>query len=144
MTLFPVDSQATEALWQQVESRLNPAVAAALNGTALGNPTHLSTLRYAVALHFVRNPQTLTVHNKSFADALDRQVDQLANTEFAAEAFRRKYHLEPAGPEALRLGAKLPKNASSTYTGRAGCSASASSGCSRRSATDSTRRAWRY
>jgi hypothetical protein len=102
----PVDSEATERLWQQVEGRLNPAIAAALNGTAFGNPTYLSTLRNVVALHFVRNPQTLTIHNRSFADTLDKQVDQLADTEFAAEAFRREYHLEPAGPEAQRLGAE--------------------------------------
>jgi hypothetical protein len=37
----------------------------------------------------VRNPQTLTVHNQSFADALDRYIDQVAQTEFAAEAFRQ-------------------------------------------------------
>jgi Protein of unknown function (DUF4238) len=102
----PVDSQATEDLWQQVELQLNPAIAAALNGTALGNPGHLSTLRRAVALHFVRNPQTLTVHNKSFADAVDKHVDQVAQTSLAAEAFRRRYGLEPAGPQALRLGAE--------------------------------------
>jgi hypothetical protein len=102
----PVDSEATERLWQEVEDRLNRAVAAALNGTALGNPTHVSTLRNVVALHFVRNPQTLTVHNQSFADTLDRYLDQAAQTPFAAEAFYRRYGLVAAGPEALRLGAE--------------------------------------
>jgi hypothetical protein len=102
----PVDSKATEELWQQVENRLNPAIAAALNGTALGNPTHLSTLKNAVALHFVRNPQTLTAHNRSFADALDKQLDRVAKTPLAAQAFRERYGLEPAGPQAMRLGAE--------------------------------------
>jgi hypothetical protein len=102
----PVDSKATEDLWQQVETRLNPAMDAALGGTALGNPAHLETLKDAVALHFIRNPQTLQVHNKSFADALDRRIDAIAKTPLAAEAFRRKYHLAPAGAGDLRLGAE--------------------------------------
>jgi Protein of unknown function (DUF4238) len=101
-----VDSEATERLWQQVEDRLNRATDAALDGTALGDPTHLSTLKDAVALHFARNPQTLTVHNQSFADALDRHLDQTARTPLAAEAFRRRYGLVRAGSEALRLGAE--------------------------------------
>jgi hypothetical protein len=102
----PVDSKATEGLWQQVETRLFAAIKAARGGTALGNPTHLSTLRNVVALHFVRNPHTLKIHNKSFADALDRHIDYLATTPFAAEAFYRNHGLVPAGPEAMRLGAE--------------------------------------
>jgi hypothetical protein len=82
------------------------AIKAARGGTALGNPTHLSTLRNVVALHFVRNPHTLKIHNKSFADALDRHIDYLATTPFAAEAFYRNHGLVPAGPEAMRLGAE--------------------------------------
>lgn len=102
----PVDSKATEDLWQQVENRLNPAMDAALNGTALGNAAHLKTLKDAVALHFIRNPQTLEQHNKSFKDALDRFLDAVAKTPVAAEAFRRKSHLAPASPGDLRLGAE--------------------------------------
>jgi hypothetical protein len=79
---------------------------AALNGMALGNPAHLKTLKDAVALHFIRNPQTLEAHNKSFKDALDKRVDEVANTPLAAEAFRRKYHLAPASPGDMRLGAE--------------------------------------
>src|SRR5260370_6172575 len=100
----PVDSHATENLWQQVETHLTQAITAALNGTALTNPAHLSTLRRAVALHFARNPETLTIHNQSFADALQDQVQHVEQAA-AAEAFRRKTGLQPAGPEALRLGA---------------------------------------
>jgi hypothetical protein len=102
----PVDSKATEDLWHTVETRLRQAIAAARNGTALDNPVHIATLRHTVALHFVRNPQTLTIHNQSFADALKNGVDALASTSHAAGAFRQKYGLEPAGPEALRLGAE--------------------------------------
>ena len=102
----PVDSQATENLWGQVETRLTPAITAALNGTALTSPAHLSTLKHAVALHFARNPQTLTIHNQSFAEALQNGVEQLAKTQLAADAFKLHYGLEAAGPEALRMGAE--------------------------------------
>jgi hypothetical protein len=102
----PVDSQRTEALWQQVEDKLKPAVAAALVGTACGNPTVMSTLRNAVALHFVRNPQALEVHHDRFTEALEAQIGRLAQTPFAAEAFYRQHGLLPAGPEAMRMGAE--------------------------------------
>ncbi len=102
----PVDSQATEDLWQMVETRLRPAIKAALGGTALGNPMHLSTLRQAVALHYVRNPQTLIVHNQSYADALQNGIDRMARTPYAAHAFEQKHNIAAAGPEALRLGAE--------------------------------------
>ena len=55
--------------------------------------------RRIAAPRSLRNLQTLTIRNQSFADAL-------ASTSVAAEAFRQKYGLEPAGPEALRLGAE--------------------------------------
>lgn len=102
----PVDSKTTEDLWQEVEGALNDAIAASLGGTALASPTHRSTLRRVVALHFVRNPQTLAIHNQSFSEALQQGAIRSAETPLAAEAFRRRYGLEPAGPEALRLGAE--------------------------------------
>ena len=67
----PVDSAVTEDLRGQVESRLFAALKAARGGTTLGDPAHLSTLRNVVALHFVRNPHTLEIHNKTFADTID-------------------------------------------------------------------------
>jgi Protein of unknown function (DUF4238) len=102
----PVDSQATEDLWHTVETRLREAIKAAINGTALGSPVHATTLRNAVALHYVRNPQTLIVHNQSFADALQKDIDRMAKTRYAAHAFEQKYRIAAAGPEALRLGAE--------------------------------------
>ena len=103
----PVDSQATENLWQTVETRLREAIKAVRNGTALDSPVHASTLRNAVALHYTRNPQTLTVHNQSFADALKRGIDGLSETPLAVEAFQQAYGLVAAGPEARRLGAEV-------------------------------------
>jgi hypothetical protein len=91
----PVDSQATENLWQEVENHLTLAITAALNGTAPASPVHLSTLRHAVALHFARNPQTLTIHNQNFTDTVQDQIERQARTPLAADAFRRRYGLEP-------------------------------------------------
>jgi hypothetical protein len=102
----PVDSQATEDLWQTVETRLRPAIKAALGGAAIGNPVHVSTLQQAVALHYVRNPQTLIVHNQSYADALQNGIDRMAKSPHAAHAFRQKYNIAAAAPGALRLGAE--------------------------------------
>jgi hypothetical protein len=61
--------------------RLRPREAA-----RLWDPAHLSTLRNVVALHFVRNPHTLEIHNKTFADTLDAQLERTAKTPLAAEA----------------------------------------------------------
>lgn len=103
----PVDSKATEELWhREVETHLTQAITAALDGTALGRPVHLSTLRNAVALHFTRNPQTLTVHNESFAYAI-RDPGRYVEPDVAAQAFRRDHSgLWAAGPYTLQLGAE--------------------------------------
>ena len=99
----PVDSETTETLWQEVENDLSAAIDAALDGAA--TPIHAQTLRRAVALHFVRNPQIVTVHNRAFIEAADLQVENLWNTPFAARAFWEHHSgLYVAGPEGLRMG----------------------------------------
>jgi len=103
----PVDSKVTEELWGQVESRLFAALKAARGDTALGDPVHLSTLRNVVALHFVRNPHTLELHNEAFAGALEAQLERTAMGPWAAEAYQRQYGIVPAGPEGMRRGAEL-------------------------------------
>jgi hypothetical protein len=75
-----VDSQATEDLWQTVEPRLGSAIKAARTSTVLDSHAHMSAPQQAVALHFVRNPQTLAIHNQSFAEALKNGVDRLFGT----------------------------------------------------------------
>jgi hypothetical protein len=99
-----VDSVATEKLWQKVENALRPAIDVALRGVPL-RAAQRSTLRNAVALHFVRNPQTVDAHDRAFEEAAARQVEQWADTPFAEEAFRRHTGgLVPAGPEGRRIG----------------------------------------
>ncbi len=101
-----IDSQATEGLWQKTENNLPQAINAAISRSVLADSGMLSVLRDAIALHFVRNPQALEVHEQTFADAFQNVADTLTRTPAAAEAFRRRYGLEPAGSQALRLGAE--------------------------------------
>jgi hypothetical protein len=99
-----VDSQTTEALWQKVEGALRPAIDLAIRGAAL-RTAQKSTLRNAVALHLVRNPQSLTIHDTAFETAAANQVEQLKNTPFAEEAFHRHTGgLVAAGPEGRSIG----------------------------------------
>lgn len=99
-----VDSRATEKLWQKVENAIRPAIGVALRGRKLSSAQR-STLRYAVALHYVRNPQTVEATEKAFAEATTLQIERLAETRFAEEAFRRNTGgLLPAGPEGRRIG----------------------------------------
>jgi hypothetical protein len=44
----------------------------------------------------LRNPQTLTVHNQSFAETLVKRIGQLALTPLATEAFRQRHGLVAA------------------------------------------------
>ncbi|MGO8872141.1 MAG: DUF4238 domain-containing protein [Acidimicrobiales bacterium] len=99
-----VDSRATEKLWQKVENALGPAIDVALR-RAVPKPAQRSTLQDAVALHLVRNPQTITAHVTAFETAAARQMELLIDTPFAEEAFRRHTGgLVAAGPEARRIG----------------------------------------
>lgn len=101
-----IDSDATERLWQQVENNLTSAIDSAISQATPPAPGLISVLRDAIALHYVRNPQSLEVHEQAFAGTFDKVADTLAQTPAAAEAFRRQRGLEPAGPEARRLGAE--------------------------------------
>jgi len=98
-----IDSQATEALWKNVEDVLRDAILAALSGTTTA--CQRSTLRRVVALHLVRHPRTLTIHHNAFGRAVESQIERLLDTPFAVESFRHHYGgLFPAGPEARRIG----------------------------------------
>ena len=101
-----IDSQATEELWQLTENALPQAIDAAVSHAIVADPGLLAVLRDAIALHYVRNPQALEVHEQTFADAFQNVAEALTRTPAAAEGFRRRYGLEPAGPQARRLGAQ--------------------------------------
>lgn len=101
-----IDGQATEVLWQRIENTLPQAVDAAISHAALAEPGLLAVLRHAIALHYVRNPQALEVHQQTFADAFQNVAEALTRTPAAVQAFRKRYGLEPSGPQARRLGAE--------------------------------------
>jgi hypothetical protein len=102
-----IGSESVERVWQRVENRLPTAIAAAENGSILANPEFQRVLRDAIALHFARNPHTVEVHAASWRNAYATQVDTIARTPLAMEAFRRKYSgIVPAGEQGLRLGAE--------------------------------------
>jgi hypothetical protein len=102
-----IDSAATELVWKQVEDRLSAAIMAAENGTIFAQADLVTTLRNAVALHYVRNTQTLEVHRRSFDRACKQQkAVMLRDRELCEQAFRRTYGLEPAGYQDIELGAE--------------------------------------
>jgi hypothetical protein len=101
-----IDSGATERAWKNVEDSLTDAINAAENGTVLSDQRLVGILRDAIALHHVRHPQTKELHEKTWANTRARRVQEMATTPVSVEAFRRKYGIYPAGPEARRLGAE--------------------------------------
>ena len=100
----PIDSEAIENLWGITESKIPGTIAAATTRTAIGDPGHEAILRQVVALHFVRHPQILEAHEKGWGTARQDSIDRLLWTSFAADAFRQRTGLVPAGPEARRMG----------------------------------------
>ncbi len=102
-----VDSATTEELWATVENRLPEATDAAETGRPPQDLVLHQVLRDAVTLHLVRNPRTLTVHDRSFQEVFARNVDQYAGTPLADEAFRRRYGILPGGDEGRKESAEL-------------------------------------
>ena len=108
-----IDSAATEGVWRRVENGLPDAIAwaeaitaVAKNGTNFPESQYVSVMRDAIALHYVRNPRTLEIHEQSFQAAHDKNSHLWSSSAWSNEAFRRTYGLEPAGPEGRRLGAE--------------------------------------
>lgn len=56
-----------EALWQQTENGMAPALAAVDQGTILDNPPLAAVLRHAIALHFIRRELVKDSFERSFA-----------------------------------------------------------------------------
>jgi hypothetical protein len=107
MDFVKVDSGTVEQVWQRVENRLPDAIAAAEDGSILHRPELQQVLREALALHFARNPHTLEAHVASWKAVRSRQIQAIAATPLASEAFRRAHSgIVPAGPEAQLLGAE--------------------------------------
>jgi uncharacterized protein DUF4238 len=103
-----IDSAATEGRWTTVENRLRQATDAARAAGGLPpDPALCDVLRDAITLHLVRNPRTVTIHDRTFHEVFERNVDAHATGPLAEEAFRRHHGFLPAGDEGRKEGAKL-------------------------------------
>jgi hypothetical protein len=98
-------SGSAEALWQEVENRLDAAIKSAEAGTLHQNEPHVKAIKDGIALHLVRTPHYRRVHESSLVEAMSAvRKDMLENNQaMLAAEFRRRYGLEPAGVEALGL-----------------------------------------
>jgi hypothetical protein len=56
-------------LWKETEDKLPDALAAMDDGTLLGSPEHLATVKDAIALHYARSEATRIVHVRIFTQA---------------------------------------------------------------------------
>jgi hypothetical protein len=82
-----IDSNVAEDLRPQAENNLPRAIDVAINQSILSDPTLVSVLRDAIALHHVRNPQTLEIHEQAFADAFQKVADVMARTPLPRRCF---------------------------------------------------------
>lgn len=96
------DSGPLESLWKNVENRLHDAINACEEGRALGAPQHVSALKQAIALHFVRSIELRLVYDRLWGQHLTTATERWArDTQMLTRAFFQKYQLYPAGPAGL-------------------------------------------
>jgi hypothetical protein len=62
-------SASAERLWKETEDKLPDALAAVDDGTQLGSPEHMATVKDAIALHYARSEGTRIVHTRIFIQA---------------------------------------------------------------------------
>jgi hypothetical protein len=62
-------SASAERLWKETEDKLPDALAAVDDGTLLGSPEHMATVKDAIALHYARSEGTRIVHTRIFIQA---------------------------------------------------------------------------
>ncbi|MGX7826590.1 DUF4238 domain-containing protein [Actinokineospora sp. 24-640] len=94
-------AQSAEELWHTVENRLPDAIAAARTDTL--DPTHIGTLKDAIALHLVRSIRYLTIHREAAAAVLTHLPPRIvaARRRELQGAFYRQYGIHSAGLETL-------------------------------------------
>jgi hypothetical protein len=96
-------SGSAEALWQEVENRLDAAIKAAAAGRLHQDEAQVQAIKDGIALHLVRTPRYRRLHENSFVEAMRAvRKDMLENKQaMLKDGFRQRYGLEPAGVEAL-------------------------------------------
>ena len=112
-------SASAEKLWKETEDRLPDALAAMEAGTVLGNAGHVSVIKSAIALHFVRSKAAWVIHARAWAKTVERGRRRwlTENRDLLARWFYLRKGLYPAGDEALGMFADELMELSLTLAG---------------------------
>lgn len=97
-------SKSAELLWQRTENQLPAAIRAAADRSLFRYPDLAQVIRDAIALHFVRSHQTLTMHEDAWTAVRGQaRVQWLDNEQMLEWAFYKRYGLyaPPRGRQAL-------------------------------------------
>ena len=111
-------SASAEKLWKETEDRPD-ALAAMDAGTLFGNAGHVSVIKSAVALHFIRSKAAWVIHARTWAKTVEKGRHRWLNEnrQLLASWFYLKKGLYPAGDEALEMFADELMELSLTLAG---------------------------
>jgi len=98
-------SASAEQLWKSVEDQLHNAIAAARAGHLHDQNAYAEAITDGIALHLVRSIRYLEMHRSIIARSTEnvRHWAMHSKKVTLQTEFRRRYGLEPAGPEALAM-----------------------------------------
>jgi len=71
-----IDSEATERLWNQTETKMRAALDAAQTQAIFKQPEHVQTIKEAIALHFARSLEVLESHRRLWTMSLENFRNQ--------------------------------------------------------------------
>lgn len=103
-------SKSAEQLWKSVEDHLHDAIYTARAGKLHDHNTHTEAIMDCIALHLVRSIRYLELHRSIILQSTEsvRQSALHSRKDMLESEFRRRYGLEPAGPEALAIILESP------------------------------------
>ncbi|MGW3992965.1 DUF4238 domain-containing protein [Amycolatopsis sp. NPDC004772] len=101
---LPFASASAERLWKTVEDDLGSAIEAARDGTLTSTSHHAQVIKDGIALHLVRNPLYLRIHQNSAREAASAvyQGAPFWHEDILQKEFYRRHGIHAAGPEGLR------------------------------------------
>jgi hypothetical protein len=90
--IVKIDSESTERIWRQVETRLHAALLAVHNGQLLNHPSHVDTIKRAITLHFARRQEVSEFNERSWREQLEQHREVLrAQRWFMRAALEERY-----------------------------------------------------
>ena len=94
-----------EKLWKETEDRMPDALAAMDAGTLFGNAGHVSVIKSAIALHFIRSKAAWVIHARTWAKTVEKGRRRWLNEnrQLLVSWFYLKKGLYPACDEALGM-----------------------------------------